>query len=267
MNVTDNIELKLGDFFEKVKEVPNKSVDMIWADIPYGVTQCKWDEIWDIETMWSEFNRIARHDRVPMIFTATEPFNVDLINSNRKMFKYSWIWQKNVHSNFLLTKKMPAKIHELVLVFYKKAPIYNSQITEGHKDTTTYACSISNKSKCYGELSKGQKYKINELRELPTSSRYAKSIQKFKIVHNSISRWENRLRHPTEKPVDLIQYFIETYTNPGGTVFDPCFGTGSSAIACLNSDRKYIGVELDKDYYDTAVLRLNRLLNEESSDD
>ena len=244
------INLINGDFFEKVKDVPDKSVDMIWADIPYGTTNCHWDEIWSLEQMWVEFNRIARHNRVPVVMTASEPFNVDLAYSNRKQFKYSWIWQKNKASNFANANRTPMKYHELILVFYDKAPVYRPIKTTGH--TLTQRRTRENRGgDCFGDMKNRQNYSSTE--------RYPSSIQKFNIVSCKISASENRIRHPTEKPVDLIEYMIKTYTNKGDTVFDPCMGTGSSALAAYNTDRNYVGIEIDKDYYDTAMKRLDTI--------
>lgn len=254
----NDIKLVQGDFFEKVKEVPDNSVDMIWADIPYGTTQNKWDKVWDLEVMWTELKRIARDDKTIMVFTASEPFNVDLINSNRKAFKYSWIWEKSHVSGTLLAKKRCLKKHELVLVFYKKYGLYNPQMWKHPDSTQRPAVAVDVLSENYNLVSqKGY------VRTVSPYERYPQSIQKFNTVNSCTAKKENRLKHPTEKPVDLIEYMIKTYTNEGGTVFDPCMGTGSSALAAYNTDRDYIGIEIEEKYYDCAKLRLDRLENEE----
>lgn len=242
------LSLQNADFFEAAKDLKDGSVSLIFADIPYNVTMAEWDKkVWDLPTMWAIFNRVLKPNGA-VIMTATEPFNVDLINSNRKDFRYSWVWEKNLASGFLNAKKMPLKAHELVLVWYRKLPIYSPQFTEGKPygwRTLPQSFSV-----LYGEkkgavcMSKG--------------GRYPKSVLHIKGVRNDISKSQGRQRHPTEKPVELLEYMIKTYTNEGDLVLDPCMGTGATMVAAQNLNRKGIGIELDPGYFATALQRLEK---------
>lgn len=244
------IELYRADFFEKYKDIESGSVSMIFADIPYNLTHAEFDKNeWSLYKMWEAFNALLKPNGV-IIMTATEPFNVDLINSNRKEFRYSWIWEKNKSSGFLNAKKMPLKSHELVLVWYKKLPTYNPQLTKSGRHTYP---GHGESSVLYGNDSK-----IIIERNISATLRYPKSILKIDTVPNDITKRLKRLRHPTEKPVELLEYMIKTYTNEGDLVLDPCMGTGASMIAAQNLNRRGIGIELDTDYFHTALFRLHK---------
>lgn len=246
-----DIQTYLGDSFQIMPVIPAHSVHMIFADIPYNMTVCKWDNnIWNLDQMWVEFNRVLTKNGV-IIMTASEPFNVRLINSNSKMFRYSWVWVKNLASGMLNVRKMPLKNHELVLIFYNKLPTYNPIMTDS---PLVIRCSTK-PSSCYGKVAGIADYTYC------SSKRYPKSVQGFKCVSNSIRTSENRIRHPTEKPVELIEYMIKTYTNEGDTILDPCMGTGASLLASYKSDRNFIGIELEKQYYDTSLQRLYNLFS------
>ena len=224
------------DCLEGMKRIPDKSIDMILCDLPYGTTQNKWDSIIPLEPLWEQYKRIIK-DNGAIVLTAQTPFDKVLGVSNLDMLKYEWIWEKTESTGFLNAKKMPLKRHENILVFYKKLPAYNPQFTKG----TPYSYQKDGiSSGNYGD-SKGTNKIVNE------GKRYPVSIITFK---------KDRGLHPTQKPVALFEYLIKTYTNKGETVLDNCMGSGTTAIACLNTDRQYVGFELDEDYYNIAQDRI-----------
>ncbi|MGD1416484.1 DNA-methyltransferase [Bacillus stercoris] len=220
------------DCLEGMKLIKDKSIDMILCDLPYGTTQNKWDSIIPLDKLWQEYNRIIK-DNGAIVLTAQTPFDKVLGNSNLKMLKYEWIWEKNRGTGHLNAKKMPMKSHENILVFYKKLPTYNPQMREGEpyirKD-----CSKSS-------LNKGNYGKTNESHTtISEGGRYPLSVINFNSVERTI--------HPTQKPVELFEYLIKTYTNEGELVLDNCMGSGTTAIACINTKRNYIGFELEEEY-------------------
>lgn len=230
------IDLLQGDCLELMKDIPDKSVDMILADLPYGTTRNKWDSVIPLDMLWLQYERIIK-ERGAIILTAQTPFDKVLGVSNLKILRYEWVWQKTESTGFLNAKKMPLKKHENILVFYKKLPTYNPQFTEGmpysyKKDGIS--------SENYGD-SKGTKMIINE------GKRYPVSIVTFK---------KDKGLHPTQKPVSLMEYLIKTYTNEGDTVLDNVMGSGTTGIACLNTNRNFIGMELDETYFNIAKERI-----------
>ncbi len=236
-----------GDCLELMRDIPSGSIDMILCDLPYGTTACSWDIIIPFEPLWAEYWRVVKGCSA-IVLTASQPFTTVLISNQIDKFKYEWIWQKNAGSNFAQTKNQPMKEHESVCVFGKKKLIYNPIMQErtGTGSNRVKKPIQSNTKKLnnvYGEIPVGEKKKYDELR-VPSS------VQKF-----------NRERglHPTQKPVALFEYLIRTYTNPGDTVLDNCIGSGTTAIACENTDRKWIGIEKNMDYFLTSWERLNSL--------
>lgn len=223
-----------------MKDIPNKSVDMILCDLPYGTTQCKWDTIIPFEPLWEQYNRIIKDNGAIVLF-GSEPFTSTLICSNLKHFKYNWIWQKNKTTGFLNAKKQPLNDNETISVFYKKQCIYNPQMTIADK---VYKRGFVNrhKSDCYGEE--------KDFVQVDSGYRYPKRIQYF---NNNDT--QNQL-HPTQKPVELCKYLIKTYTNENNIVLDDCMGSGSTGVACMNTNRKFIGIELDNTYFETAKERI-----------
>ncbi|MCD7731351.1 MAG: site-specific DNA-methyltransferase [Oscillospiraceae bacterium] len=242
------IDLKHGDCLELMRSIPDSSVDMILCDLPYGVTECEWDKVIPFEPLWKQYKRIAKENAAIVLFSSM-PFTVDAINSNRKMFRYEWIWQKSNKGGFLNANKMPLKIHENILVFYEKLPTYNPQFTRGKP----YARGHSGYSDVYGKevnvptISDGRRFPIDV------------------IKCNSVSTSKNELKLGTEKPVDLLEYLIKTYTNEGQTVLDNCMGSGSTGEACVNTNRNFIGYELSKKHYDYAVDRIARALERKNT--
>jgi DNA modification methylase len=240
--VTD-VKLYQGDCLEIMPTLPDKSIDMVMADPPYGTTACKWDSIIPLEPMWKELKRIAK-DRAAIVMTASQPFTSALVMSNIKMFKHEWIWEKTLFSNFALVKKQPAKLHENILVFYKKQPTYNPQMQEGKP------YSDKPRKRTMGVINDaiGMKKAIENKGE-----RYPSSVQKF-------SNGNNRTQHPTQKPVALMEYLIKTYTNECDTVLDFCMGSGTTGVACRNLNRKFIGIEKDPEYFEIAKQRIDNTM-------
>ena len=229
-----------GDCLEVMKNIPDKSVDMILCDLPYGTTQCKWDSIIPFNSLWEHYNRIIKNNGAIMLF-GSEPFSTILRMSNIKNYRYDWIWRKTKAQGFLNCKKMPLKDYENICVFYKKQPIYNPQGLKFGSFNNFRKSKINKNEDVYGKE-----------RKFPTSiaSNYPKQIIKF-----SNKSGKGNL-HPVQKPVELLEYLIKTYTNEGETVLDNCMGSGSTGVACVNTNRNFIGIELDEGYFKIAEQRL-----------
>lgn len=238
------IKLKCGDCLELMKNIPNKSIDMILCDLPYGTTQNKWDTVIPLNDLWNQYKRIIKDNGAIVLFSQP-PFDKILACSNLKMFRYEWIWQKENSTGFLNAKKMPLKIHENILVFYKKLPTYNPQMRLGFKP---YRCKQGRHTTNYGDYKRGHLTESN-------GERYPIDIINFQ---REVSL------HPTQKPVALLEYLIKTYTNESETVLDNCMGSGSTGVACVNTNRNFIGFELDENYFDIAKTRINNALEEKN---
>ena len=237
------IDLRKGDCLELMKDIPNGSIDMILADLPYGTTKCKWDTIIPFEPLWEQYERVIKDNGAIVLF-GSQPFTSALVMSNLKLFKYEWIWQKTLATNFMLVKKQPAKKHENILVFYKKQPTYNPQMETGkpYKDKPR-----KRTVGIHGNAETIKKAINNE------GTRYPSSVQLF-------SNGNNGNVHPTQKPVDLCEYLIKTYTNEGETVLDNTMGSGTTGVACVNANRSFIGMELDDKYFGIAKARINKAI-------
>jgi DNA modification methylase len=229
-----------GDCLEKMKEIPDGSVDMVLADPPYGTTACKWDSIIPLELMWEQLKRVIKPNGA-IVMTASQPFTSVLITSNLKMFKYDLVWCKSQGSGHLNANKRQLRAHEDILVFYNKQPTYNPQKTSG-KPYPDKIGDNSLKSDVYGK----QRLIVAENK---TGDRHPFSWKLFK-------RDKGRL-HPTQKPVALMEYLIKTYTNEGETVLDFTMGSGTTGVACKNIYRKFIGIELDEEYFKIAQDRIS----------
>ena len=228
----------LGDCLERMKEIPDGSVDMILTDPPYGTTACKWDSIIPLEPMWEQLKRIIKPNGA-IVMTASQPFTSVLVTSNLKMFKYEWIWRKPKGTGHLNAKKQPMRNHEGVVVFYKKQTTYNPQKTQGKP----YMCQP--KKKQYEGYGKHERTATNN----KDGMRYPLTVQEF----------ESNMRgslHPTQKPVALMEYLIKTYTNENETVLDFTMGSGSTGVAAKNLNRKFIGIEMDEGYFNIAQDRI-----------
>jgi len=239
-------QLIQGDCLEKMKSIPDGSVDMVLTDPPYGTTACKWDSVIDLEAMWENLLRVGKENCV-FLFTASQPFTSALVMSNPKMFKHEWIWIKNRGSNFANTVREPMKEHESVIMFSKGKWTYNRQMqprTGGGLDRANYDCTFKTSSENYRQFETRENNKLSDMR-VPSS------WQKFNTVAGS-----EKTNHPTQKPVALMEYMIKTYTNESETVLDFTMGSGSTGVACVNLKRNFIGIEMDEEYYKIAHKRI-----------
>jgi site-specific DNA-methyltransferase (adenine-specific) len=234
-----------GDCLVEMQKIEDKSIDMILCDLPYGTTACKWDTIIPFKPLWEQYKRIIKDNGV-IVLTASQPFTSALVMSNIKMFKYCWIYEKSQGCNFAQCNHMPMATHEDICVFgsfglsknAKTQPVYNPQ---GLKD-----CHIVKKDKIYTE----HRPSLQERDYIRKKSNYPRQIIKFNK--------ETGL-HPTQKPVALFEYLIKTYTNEGDLVLDNCIGSGTTAIACINLKRNFIGIEKEQKYVDIANKRIKDL--------
>jgi len=236
----DNI-LVNGDCLEVMKEIENKSVDLILCDLPYGTTQNKWDSIINLKLLWKQYERIIKDNGI-ITLTAQTPFDKVLGASNINLLKYEWIWEKSKATGYLNSKKMPLKSHENILVFYNKPPIYNPQMTKGKP---------YNKGKAHRPTDNYGKQK-SILVKNDSGLRYPRTNIYFKTAES-----EGKSLHPTQKPIALMEYLIKTYTNKEMVVLDNCMGSGTTGVACLNTERKFIGIELNREYFEIATKRIN----------
>ena len=233
------VDLHLGDCLDILPTLPDDSIDMVMVDLPYGTTACKWDSIIPLDFLWEQYNRICKKNAA-MLFTSAQPFTTTLASSNINNFRYEWIWEKPQGTNPMNAKVMPLKSHENILVFYRSKPTYNPQMWY----STPYSGFSSDTSKI-GEVYGNQQSKH---RDNPEGSRYPKTVLKFK---------QEKGLHPTQKPVGLMEYLIKTYTNEGDTVLDNTMGSGTTGVACVNCNRSFIGIEMDKKYYQISKERVN----------
>ncbi|MDY3662167.1 MAG: site-specific DNA-methyltransferase [Ruminococcus bovis] len=230
------MELLKGDCLELMKDIPDKSIDMILCDLPYGTTACKWDVIIPFEPLWEQYNRIIKDNGAIVLF-GSEPFSSYLRMSNIKNFKYDWIWNKKLAGNGILAKKQPLKIHEIVSVF--NSGIYIPQMTKGR-----YRKKMGLKE---SEITGGNSF----AKQTENDLYYPQTIQEFSTANMRKGRL-----HPTQKPVELLEYLIKTYTNEGDVVLDNCMGSGSTGVACVHTNRNFIGIEIDEEYFDIAKKRI-----------
>ena len=232
------INLMLGDCLERMKEIPDGSVDMVLTDPPYGTTACKWDSVIPFEPMWEQLKRVTKKNGA-IVMTASQPFTSVLVTSNLKMFKYCWVWDKAKAANFASVKHHPLKVHEDVCVFGGTG-FYTPQMTRGAmRPKGGY------KVKRDFAVMDGSPKKTND-------EYYPKSILDFSVAGNKDSKL-----HPTQKPVALMEYLIKTYTNESETVLDFTMGSGTTGVACKNLNRNFIGIEMDEGYFKIAEERIN----------
>jgi len=245
-------EILLGDCLELMKDIPNGSIDMILCDLPYGTTACKWDVIIPFDKLWEQYHRIIK-DNGAIVLTASQPFTSALVMSNPKMFKYCWTWKKSTSSNFLQSNYQPRKIHEDILIFSKgKASFtknggkmnYFPQMWGEAKNTNTNTTAGKSLKSWNGRM----RDDYNIVSKNDTGKRFPESIIEFKTDKDKL--------HPTQKPVALFEYLIKTYTNEGDLVLDNCAGSGTTAIACLNTNRQFIVMEQEQKYYDIILKRV-----------
>jgi len=230
-----------GDCLEVMAQLPDASVDMILCDLPYGTTACKWDTVIPFEPLWAQYRRIAKRNAA-IVLTASQPFTTALIASNLTDFRYALVWEKERPSNPGLANKQFMKWHEDVCVFADMAPIYNPQMSRrDEKNKRNNKLGASHSSAVYGGMKIAQGDGMRD-------ARHPSSVLRFNV---------QRGLHPTQKPVALMEYLIRTYTQEGETVLDNCMGSGTTGVACVNTGRKFIGIELDKDYYEIARKRIH----------
>ena len=232
LNIIYNEDCLVG-----MQRIPDKSIDMILCDLPYGTTRNSWDSVLPFNKLWEQYERIIK-DNGAIVLTAQTPFDKVLGTSKPEWLRYEWIWEKTNATGHLNANRMPLKSHENILVFYKELPIYNPQFTYGKP----YKATNGTHNRNYGK----QKDNIETVND---GYRFPRSVLFFKNEKDNF--------HPTQKPVELFEYLIKTYTNDEGVVLDNCIGSGTTAIACINTNRNYIGFEIDEEYYRKAIDRIN----------
>lgn len=237
-------KIHLGNCLELMKNIDDKSIDMILCDLPYGTTRCNWDVIIPFDCLWEHYERVIKDNGAIVLFAQT-PFDKLLGASNLNLLKYEWIWEKTQATGHLNAKKMPMKAHENILVFYKKLPIYNPQKTYGHKPVHSYTKYVTtqNNTEIYGKMDR-------EISGGGSTDRYPRSVLKF-----SSDKQKCKITS-TQKPVSLCEYLIKTYTEENQIVLDNCIGSGTTAVACINTNRNFIGIEKDKNQWFKANKRI-----------
>lgn len=243
----ENIWLMQGDCLERMKEIPDGSVDMVLTDPPYGTTACNWDSVIPLDKMWEQLNRIIKPNGA-IVMTASQPFTTTLISSNMKMFKYCWVWEKSKVSGFTNAKNKPLNTYEDVAVFSKGTCANKSSNRMNYypQDLIKINKTVSNSKRSGDDTTGNRPSRINDYVQEFTN--YPKNILKFPS--------ESRTIHPTQKPVALMEYLIKTYTNESETVLDFTMGSGTTGLACKNLNRKFIGVEMDEGYFNIARDRI-----------
>jgi site-specific DNA-methyltransferase (adenine-specific) len=259
MNKDINIgdcQLMFGDCLERMKEIPDKSIDMILCDLPYGVlnkgnVNAKWDSVIPFDQLWKQYERIIKDNGAILLF-GQGMFSAELMLSNNKLWRYNLIWDKVAKTGFLNANRMPLRQHEDIMLFYKKLCTYNPQMVkcEPHKRNHSKGnMKQPQRNNCYG--------KIIETPTIVTDEKFPISIISIAKEHEN-----GKFYHPTQKPVALLEYLIKTYTNEGETVLDNTMGSGSTGVACVNTNRKFIGIEMDEKYYDISCKRITDAINE-----
>ena len=249
------IKLFKGDCLEVMKDIESGSIDAIIADIPYGTTNCKWDSIIPLDKLWEQYNRIIKPNGA-IVLTSTQPFTSVLINSNIKNFKYCWYWDRCIKSNFLNAKHQPIRHIETIPVFYKKKPTYNPILKPKRKDQIRWN-NIPSKQSQTDTLNKvGYLENRFERRTIPLDMDYPTELLKYSLPSANKGR-----NHPTEKPIELMEYFIKTYTNENDTILDNTMGSGSTGVAAKNLNRNFIGIEMDGNYFNIAEQRISQEQN------
>lgn len=246
------VKLLQGDCLELMRDIPDGSVDMVLCDLPYGTSACKWDTVLPFSPLWEQYNRVIKRNGAIVLF-GSEPFSSFLRLSNLDMYKYDWKWEKPNGANFLNFKYQPAKVHEDIMVFGKAATsyskkgnlIYNPQMAVGTPYNQKSGVQRNDNGHVLGSTVRSP---IKQVYTKNDGTRYPRSIQRFSLDKDKL--------HPTQKPVALCEYLIRTYTTEGDTVLDNCMGSGSTGVACVNTGRNFIGMELDEGYFKVASDRI-----------
>jgi len=241
-------EILLGDCLELMKDIPNGSIDMILCDLPYGTTACKWDTIIPFDKLWEQYERIIKPNGA-IVLTASQPFTSALVMSNPKMFKYEWIWDKVKPTGMLNASHQPLRRHENILVFCKQKSVYNPQKIQNPKGIEKRSLYKYQRENEGGET-------VGEIKQGGVSNNY----EADKLLPVSIQQFskDNKPIHPTQKPLDLFEYLIKTYTNENDLVLDNCAGSGTTGIACINTNRNYILIEKEQKYFDVINERIDK---------
>jgi len=234
-----------GDCLERMKEIESGSVDMILTDPPYGTTACKWDSIIPLEPMWEQIKRIIKPDGAIVLFGA-EPFSSLLRCGNLKQFKYDWVWQKDKVTNHLNAKRMPMRRNEIISVFYKKQCLYNPQLQKKDPKNIRPPTTKRKQAENYGDMT------ADSVRQIPNDMSYPNETLQFRGCFGD----KGKSLHPTQKPVALMEYLIRTYTTDSEAVLDFTMGSGSTGVAAKNLNRKFIGIEMDENYFNIAKNRI-----------
>ena len=245
------MQLYNGDCLDILKDIPDKSIDLILTDPPYGTTQCKWDSVIPFEKMWPELNRVIK-DNAAIVLFGSEPFSSALRMSNIDNYKYDWIWCKDKATGHLNAKKQPLRLTENISVFYNKQCFYFPQLEKKPLKNIRPVTTMRKNTGVYGAMNK------ESIRKIPIDMSYPKNILKF----NACFSVKGESYHETQKPVALLEYLIKTYTNENEIVLDFTMGSGSTGVAAVNTNRDFIGIELDKNYYDIATKRIEQAQKE-----
>lgn len=248
------IQLYKGDCLEVMKQIPDKSVDMILCDLPYGTTACKWDTVIPFDKLWKQYNRIIKDNGAIVLF-GQEPFSTHLRMSNINDWRYDYVWVKQKGTDFANANKKPLKYHELIHVFYKRRPTFNIQWVERKSDRVKQAQKNNYKGfRVYGDSMpcNSAETSIDFNKYDPHKKRQGSVIYCPSVVSNS----KEKQPHPTQKPVFLMELMIKTYSNENDTVLDNCMGSGTTGVACKHLNRNFIGIELDPNYFEIAKNRI-----------
>lgn len=244
--ITDKYELYHGDCLDVMQSLPEHSIDMILCDLPYQMTGCKWDTIIPFDKLWESYKRVCKKNAAICLF-GSMPFSALLVSSNFKAYKHDWMWYKNAGSNFGCVKYQPMREHESVFVFCYGKPIYNPIMQERAESGWKHQSKPIMSNVCCTDKDQYGGIKTNKVSKHISNMRYPSSVQRFS---------RERGLHPTQKPVALCEYLIKTYSNENDVVLDNCMGSGSTGIACLNTNRNFIGIELDDKYFEVAKNRI-----------
>lgn len=239
--ITDQYQLLYGDCLLRMQEIPDASIDMILCDLPYGTTACKWDTVIPFEPLWAEYKRIIKKNGAIVLF-GSQPFTSALVMSNPNWFRYSLVWDKKATTGFQTAKVMPLRRHEDIMVFYGAKPTYNPEMEIRGKPRKKGGSKVDNG--CYGDLRSTESF---------NNTYYPTSVLEFSNA-NKVG-----LVHPTQKPVALCEYLIKTYTNEGECVLDNCIGSGTTGVACMNTNRKFIGIEMEDKYFEISKSRIQEV--------
>lgn len=244
------IDLIQGDCLEIMKAIPDGIIDMVLCDLPYGTTRNKWDSVIPFDALWEQYKRIVKKNGA-IIFFGSGRFTADLIQSNASMWRYNLVWEKTTPTGFLNANKMPLRCHEDLIVFYKALPVYNPCKTSGKRKVSTAVHRRNTKT--------GESYGAYKATTYDSTERYPRSVLHFATDKQKCSL------HPTQKPVALLEYLIKTYTNEGDLVLDNCMGSGSTGVACVNTFRRFVGIEKDERYFDIAKKRIEQQRNKSNN--